>query len=96
LGSRANAIVTALQQPLWRLLAINLGSGIAVAVLLVGGLLALNPHQLRDLIVTDIHGGAAIALLLFGFVITFGSTAMGTAIMTLGRGRAERLPAGER
>ena len=24
-------------------------------------------------------------LLLFGFVVTFGSTAMGTAIMTLGR-----------
>ncbi len=84
-GSRAKAVVTTLQQPLWRLLAINLASGIAVAILLVGGLLALNPALLRDLIVTDIHGVATIALLLFGFVITLGSTAMGTAIMAIGR-----------
>jgi hypothetical protein len=85
LGSRAKAVVAASQQPLWRLLAINLASGIAVAILLVGGLLALNPAHLRDLIVTDIHGVATIALLLFGFVITLGSTAMGTAIMAIGR-----------
>jgi hypothetical protein len=84
-GSRAKAVVTALQQPLWRLLAINLASGIAVAILLVGGLLALNPAHLRDLILADIHGVATIALLLFGFVITFGSTAMGSAIMAIGR-----------
>jgi len=84
-GSRAKAVVTTLQQPLSRLLTINLASGIAVAILLVGGLLALNPAQLRDLIVTDIHGVATIALLLFGFVITLGSTAMGTAIMAIGR-----------
>jgi hypothetical protein len=78
-------------QPLWRLLAVNLASGVAVAMLLVCGLLALNPQHLRDLIIADIHGGAAIALLLFGFVITFGSTAMGTAIMTIGRGGPNRL-----
>jgi len=84
-GSRAKAVVTTLQQPLWRLLAINLASGIAVAILLVRGLLALNPAHLRDLIVTDIHGVATIALLLFGFVITLGSTAIGTAIMAIGR-----------
>ena len=82
---------SAYPQPLWRLLAINLVSGIAVATLLVGGLLALNPAHLRDLIVADIHGAATIALLLFGFVITFGSTAMGTAIMAIGRS-AERGP----
>ena len=72
-------------QPLWRLLAINLASGIAVAILLVGGLLTLNPAHLRELILADIHGVATIALLLFGFVVTFGSTAMGTAIMAIGR-----------
>ena len=82
---RQGLAITPLRQPLWRLLAINLVSGIAVAVLLVGGLLALNPGHLRDLIVADINGAAAIALLLFGFVITFGSTAMGTAIMAIGR-----------
>jgi hypothetical protein len=59
-------------------------------MLLVGGLLALNPGHLRDLIVADSHGVAAIALLLFGFVITFGSTAMGTAIMAIGRSGKDR------
>ena len=81
----AIAIETA-ARPLWRLLVVNLASGVAVAVLLVGGLLVLNPAHLRELIVADIHGGTAVALLLFGFVITFGSTAMGTAIMAIGRG----------
>ena len=82
---------TALRQPLWKLLAVNLASGIAVAVLLVGGLLVINPGHLRDLIVADIHGVATIALLLFGFVVTFGSTAMGTAIMAIGRSGSRQL-----
>ena len=70
--------------PLFRLLAINLAAGAAAAVLLLGGLLALNPHGLRDLILADRSPGTAIGLLLFGLFITFGSTAMGTAIMALG------------
>jgi hypothetical protein len=74
-----------LRVPLFRLLAINLAAGIAVAVLLVGGLLLLNPFGLRHLIFADASPGTALGLLLFGFVITFGSTAMGTAIMTIGR-----------
>ena len=48
------------------------------------GLLALNPHGLRDLILADRSPATAIGLLLFGLFITFGSTAMGTAIMALG------------
>jgi hypothetical protein len=88
LGARRSA--AAYPQSLWRLLAINLASGIAVAMLLVGGLLALNPAHLRDLIIADIHGVATIGLLLFGFVVTFGSTAMGTAIMAIGRGGDRR------
>ncbi len=71
--------------PLFRLLAINLAAGIFVAMLLVGGLLAFNPAGLRDLILADRSPGIALELLLFGFVVTFGSTAMGTAIMALGR-----------
>jgi hypothetical protein len=67
--------------PLFRLLAINLAAGIVLAALLVGGLLALNPFGLRDLIFADSSPGTALGLLLFGFVITFGSAAMGTAIM---------------
>lgn len=73
-----------LRQPLIQLLAINLAAGASVAVLMLGGLLALNPAGLRDLILADRAGGAALAVLLFGFLITFGSAAMGTAIMALG------------
>lgn len=72
-----------LRLPLFRLLAINLATGISAAVLMLGGLLLINPFHLRDLIFEDSAGGIAAGLLLFGFVITFGSTAMGTAIMTL-------------
>ncbi|MFZ1896085.1 MAG: hypothetical protein WAU59_18735, partial [Rhodoplanes sp.] len=42
------------------------------------------PHGLRDLILADRSPATAIGLLLFGLFITFGSTAMGTAIMALG------------
>lgn len=70
-----------LRVPLFRLLAINLAAGAALAALLVGGLLLLNPSGLRDLIFADSSPGTALGLLLFGFVVTFGSAAMGTAIM---------------
>ncbi|MGA7997358.1 MAG: hypothetical protein WCA28_20985 [Bradyrhizobium sp.] len=73
-----------LRVPLFRLLAINLAAGMAVAALLVGGLLVLDPYHLRDLIFADSSPGTALGLLLFGFVVTFGSAAMGTAIMATG------------
>jgi len=73
-----------LQQPLLRLLVVNLAIGICIAVLMLGGLLALNPGGLRHLIFADRETGAALGLLLFGFLITFGSAAMGSAIMALG------------
>ena len=78
-----------LQVPLFRLLAINLAAGAVVAALLVGGLLALNPFGLRHLIFADASPGTALGLLLFGFVVTFGSGAMGTAIMAMGKKQAE-------
>jgi hypothetical protein len=71
--------------PLFRLLAINLVAGMAIAAILVGGLLALNPGGLRHLILADASPGTALGLLLFGFFVTFGSAAMGTAIMAMGR-----------
>jgi hypothetical protein len=74
-----------LQVPLFRLLAINLAIGACAAVLLVGGLLLLNPAHLRDLIFADRAPGVAIFLLLGSFLVTFGSTAMGSAIMAQGR-----------
>ena len=73
------------QAPLARLLAINLAIGAAVTLLLVGGLLALNPSGLRDLIFADRSPGIALALLIMSFFITFASMAMGTAIMGLGQ-----------
>jgi hypothetical protein len=77
------------QVPLFRLLLINLATGTALAALLVGGLLVLNPFGLRDLILADREPGTALGLLLFGFVVTFGSTAMGTAIMAAGQWQAD-------
>ena len=82
------------ETPLARLLAINLASGVALAVLLVGGLLLLNPG-LRDLILADHAPLVALGLLLGGFVSTLGSTAMGTAIMAMGMGdRDDEKPGG--
>ncbi len=73
-----------LRVPLFRLLAINLAAGAVVAVLLVGGLLVFNAGGIRDLIFADRAPAVAIFLLLGSFFITFGSAAMGTAIMTAG------------
>ena len=70
---------------LFRLLAINLAIGISAALLMTAGLFALNPYNLRSLILSDPSGITVAVLLLFGFVVTFGSTAMGTAIMAIGR-----------
>ncbi|MBI5262701.1 MAG: hypothetical protein HY852_12895 [Bradyrhizobium sp.] len=85
-----------LRVPLFRLLAINLAAGAAVAVLLVGGLLLLNPGGIRDLILADRAPGVAIFLLLGSFLITFGSAAMGTAIMTVGGRPDDDSPRGGR
>jgi hypothetical protein len=74
-----------LQMPLLRLLGINLAIGIAVALLAVGGLLVLDPHRLRTLILADQSPAVALILLSGGFIVTFASVAMGTAIMGIGR-----------
>jgi hypothetical protein len=78
--------------PLFRLLAINLAVGILVAILLVGGLLLLNPGRLRELILADDTPGVALGLLLFGFIVTLGSSAMGTAIMAMGQQQTDGGP----
>lgn len=72
--------------PLFRLLAINLVIGAVIAVLMIGGLLALNPLNIRHMIFSDREPVAVIGVLVFDFFITFGSAAMGTAIMAIGRG----------
>jgi hypothetical protein len=88
-ASRKTNRTSVFRVPLFRLLAINLAIGIAVAALLVGGLLLLNPGGLRHLIFTDRSPWVAVGLLLFGFTVTFGSAAMGSAIMAAGLPREE-------
>jgi len=80
LGSelRANKLV--------RYMAINLAGGIVIATLALGGLLIVNPLGLRHLIFADGASWLAVSLLLFGLVVTLGSVAMGTAIMSIGSG----------
>ena len=72
--------------PLLRLLGINCAAGVAVALLGVGGLLALNA-ELRGLIFGDHSPGVALTLLAGGFIVTFASVVMGTAIMRLSQDR---------
>lgn len=72
--------------PLLRLLAINCAAGIAVALLVLAGMLAISP-QLRTLILSDHSPAVPLALLGGGFIVTFASVVMGTAIMRLGRER---------
>ena len=74
-----------LRIPLFRLLAINLAIGACAAALLVAGLLWLNPGHLRELILADRACGIALVVLFASFLITFGSAAMGSAIMAQGR-----------
>ena len=81
------------RQPLLRLLAVNLAAGCGVALLMLAGLLALNPAGLRDLILAD--GATGLVLLGFGLLVTFGSAAMGSAIMLLGRERPNGTPRGK-
>ena len=71
------------RSPLIRLLAVNLTLGIGIAALMLGGLMALNPGNLRGLIVADRNGATALILLGFGLVVSFCSVEMGTAIMML-------------
>ena len=75
-----------LKLPLFRLLAINLAIGAIIAIAMIAALLVLNPLNLRHMIFSDREPAAVIAVLMFDFFITFGSAAMGTAIMALGRG----------
>jgi hypothetical protein len=82
-----NGTARLLRQPLIRLLAVNCTVGVGAALLMLGGLMALNPGNLRALILADRAGFVALGLLLFGLVVTFGSVAMGAAIMTLGMER---------
>ena len=82
-GSRKDAAVRRRSPSLLRFLGINLAIGATVAVLVVAGLILSDSHQLGRLIQGDESPVVAVVMLIFGFVITFGSAAMGAAIMGL-------------
>ncbi len=72
--------------PLLRLLGLNLAIGAAVAALAVAGIFSFNLFGMRELAMLDQSPALAIAILAFGFVVTFGSVTMGAAVMMLGEG----------
>jgi hypothetical protein len=72
------------RHPLIRFLALNLALGLVVAAVAVGGLIGFDLFGLRRLILADHSPVAALALFAGGFMVTFASTVMGSAIMGLG------------
>ena len=60
--------------------------GVLAAVLFLALLLITDLFGLRSLIFGHESGWLAAAMLLFGFVLTFGSLAMGMGVFSLGRG----------
>lgn len=61
--------------------------GVLAAVAFFALIVGFDVANLRTLLAESGHGWVAGALLLFGLVITFGSVAMGMAVMSLGRDR---------
>lgn len=72
-----------MQEPLIRLLLINLGIGAAAAVVFVAGLLVLDPFRLRTLIFAVASPYTVCVVSLAGFIVTLGSVAMRAAIMSM-------------
>jgi hypothetical protein len=62
-------------------------AGIVGAVVFFALIIAYDLASLRELILNTRGGWLAGALLLFGLIVTFGSAAMGVAVMLLGRDR---------
>ena len=59
-------------------------AGCAAGVTAALGLVATNLGSLRDLMLSTQGGWLAFLLLIFGFAVTFGSIAVGGAIMAIG------------
>lgn len=68
---------------LLRHLAVGAGAGVLLGVLC----LAVDLAGLRVLLLGPGGGPLAVALFFFGLIVTFGSVAMGAAVMGLGRPR---------
>ena len=74
-----------LPEPFWFLLG-HLLIGVLAAVVFLALLLATDLFGLRSLVFGHEAGWLAASMLLFGFVLTFGSLAMGMGVFSLGRG----------
>jgi len=62
----------------------HLLAGCLAGVVASVGMVATNLGSLRDLVLNTDGGWVAFALLTFGLVVTFGSIAIGGAIMAIG------------
>ena len=67
-----------------RLLAWHALGGVAVGLMAAAAVVALDVAHLRSLVMGPNGSWVAIAMLAFGFSITFGSATLGAAIMGLG------------
>lgn len=70
-----------------RFLLHHLVVGVLAAIAFFALLIGFDLANLRTLLIESGHGWVAGALLLFGLIITFGSVAMGIAVMSLGKER---------
>ena len=78
------------RHPFMRLLAINALSGAALAGLIVTTLVVFDVGRLGTLLAGDHNPAVALAILFGSFVVTCASVMMGSAVMMLARGHADR------
>jgi hypothetical protein len=76
--------------PVLSLVLVNAAGGAVVALLLVGSILGLDIGGIGTLVRESDVPAVPVAMLVAGFVITFSSVAMGSAIMRVGRDETDR------
>ena len=74
------------RHPLVRLFAIKIAVGVVAVAAIVGGLFALNPGGLRNLVVANPTLALTLVLVLSASALAFAAVAIGVAIM-MSRGR---------
>jgi len=67
----------------------SLAAGSVAGLVAVAAILAADIGGIRGLMLRDSQGWIALLLMAFGFVVTFGSLAIGGAIMSLDRADRE-------
>ncbi|MGL5733727.1 MAG: hypothetical protein ACRCYS_02580 [Beijerinckiaceae bacterium] len=82
------------KDPVHRLLAVNLASGVAIGLGATFGVYSLNVGGIQQLVAQDSSGWIALLLMAVGFVVTCGSLAMGSAVMLMPRDERKTPPPG--